>query len=71
MTTSTPAATVVDRPADLLPLTGKVLGTSQWRKVTQRDVDQFAEATGDHQWIHVDVERASQGRSAAPSHTVI
>jgi len=37
---------------------GTDLGTSDWIEVTQRHVDQFAEATGDHQWIHVDVERA-------------
>jgi acyl dehydratase len=37
---------------------GTDLGTSDWIEVTQRHVDQFAEATGDHQWIHVDVDRA-------------
>ena len=43
---------------DLLALEGKELGTSDWVTITQEQVDQFAEATGDHQWIHVDVERA-------------
>ncbi|HET6949746.1 MAG TPA: MaoC family dehydratase [Acidimicrobiales bacterium] len=37
---------------------GRELGTSDWFEVTQAQVDQFAEATGDHQWIHVDVDRA-------------
>jgi acyl dehydratase len=37
---------------------GKELGTSDWHEVTQKDVDQFADVTGDHQWIHVDPERA-------------
>ena len=39
---------------------GKKLGTSDWLVVDQKMIDQFAEATGDHQWIHVDVERAKQ-----------
>jgi acyl dehydratase len=39
---------------------GKSLGTSEWLVVDQRMIDQFAEATGDHQWIHVDVERAKR-----------
>jgi acyl dehydratase len=37
---------------------GKELGTSDWLVVDQQMIDQFAEATGDHQWIHIDVERA-------------
>ncbi len=37
---------------------GTDLGTSDWIEVTQRHIDQFAEATGDHRWIHVDVDRA-------------
>src|SRR4029079_9217896 len=36
---------------------GDVLGTSDWHEVTQKDVDTFADVTGDHQWIHVDVDR--------------
>jgi acyl dehydratase len=39
---------------------GDVLGTSDWHQVTQDEVDTFADVTGDHQWIHVDVERARQ-----------
>jgi acyl dehydratase len=37
---------------------GEVLGTSGWVEITQERVDTFADATGDHQWIHVDVDRA-------------
>ena len=44
---------------DLKP--GLELGPSEWREVTQDKVNQFADATGDHQWIHVDPERAAQG----------
>jgi acyl dehydratase len=40
---------------------GTHLGHSDWHTVTQRQIDQFAEATGDHQWIHVDPERAATG----------
>jgi acyl dehydratase len=40
---------------------GEHLGYSDWFEVTQERVDQFAEATGDHQWIHVDTERAKDG----------
>jgi acyl dehydratase len=44
--------------AEVPGLVGQELGTSDWHEVTQEHVNQFAEATGDHQWIHVDVERA-------------
>ena len=37
---------------------GEALGTSEWVQITQERVDTFADATGDHQWIHVDVDRA-------------
>jgi acyl dehydratase len=37
------------------------IGTSDWVRIDQKRVDQFADATGDHQWIHVDVERAKDG----------
>jgi acyl dehydratase len=50
--------------ADLVPLVGEELATSDWMTITQQQVNLFAEATGDHQWIHVDVERAKKGRSA-------
>jgi acyl dehydratase len=39
---------------------GEGLGLSEWYLVTQEEVDAFADATGDHQWIHVDVERAKE-----------
>ncbi|SDO99627.1 Acyl dehydratase [Klenkia soli] len=44
--------------ADLPTLKGQELGTSDWYDITQEAVNTFADATGDHQWIHVDVERA-------------
>ena len=49
--------TVVDL-ADLAGLVGREIGTSDWLPVTQQRIDAFADATGDHQWIHVDTERA-------------
>jgi acyl dehydratase len=39
-------------------LLGKQIGPSDWREVTQEDINAFADLSGDHQWIHVDVERA-------------
>jgi len=42
----------------LVAETGKELGVSDWHKVDQEQINTFAEATGDHQWIHVDVERS-------------
>ncbi|GDY29104.1 MaoC family dehydratase [Gandjariella thermophila] len=45
---------------------GEHLGYSGWHEVTQEQVDKFADATGDHQWIHVDVERAKQGPFGGP-----
>ena len=44
----------------LRELTDQVIGPSSWREVTQAMVDQFADLSGDHQWIHVDVERAQR-----------
>ena len=46
--------------AELPDLVGKELGTSDWVEVTQERVNLFADATGDHQWIHIDVERAKK-----------
>ncbi len=40
---------------------GEEIGTTDWVEITQERVDRFAEATGDHQWIHVDVEKAKDG----------
>lgn len=48
----------VERPADMKAYIGKTLGTSGWVTVDQPMINAFADATGDHQWIHVDVERA-------------
>ncbi|GAA3756388.1 MaoC family dehydratase [Microbacterium kribbense] len=47
--------------ADLPGLVGRDLGYTQWREVTQDQVNTFADATDDHQWIHVDPERAKTG----------
>ena len=47
-------------------LVGKNLGHSAWREITQDQVNTFAEATDDHQWIHVDPERAAEGPFGAP-----
>jgi acyl dehydratase len=46
--------------ADLPSLVGQEVGVSPWVEVTQARVDAFADATGDRQWIHVDVERATR-----------
>jgi len=51
----------VERPAELLGLAGKDLGSSSWFQVSQADIDMFADATRDHQWIHTDPERAASG----------
>lgn len=48
----------VEKPADMKAHVGKPIGSSEWVLVDQAMIDKFAEATGDHQWIHVDVERA-------------
>lgn len=46
--------------ADLESLAGQEIGVSDWHTIDQDRVNMFAEATGDHQWIHVDVERATK-----------
>src|SRR5579864_6096946 len=53
--------TTVGRVADLAALAGKQLGYSAWREITQEQVDTFADATDDHQWIHIDADRAAAG----------
>ena len=45
---------------DLDGLVGQEVGVSDWLEITQQRVNEFADATGDHQWIHVDVERATR-----------
>ncbi|MEZ5602789.1 MAG: MaoC family dehydratase [Burkholderiaceae bacterium] len=52
---------VFENLAELKPLVGEEIAVSDWVKVTQQRIDQFAEATGDHQWIHVDPQRAAAG----------
>ena len=52
--------------ADLQPLVGEHIADSDWIEVTQERIQLFAEATNDHQWIHVDVERAKAGPFGAP-----
>lgn len=54
-------ATVFSQPADLLEAVGQHLGYSDWLEIDQQRINLFAEATGDHQWIHVDPERAKDG----------
>ena len=54
-------ATVFETPAELEAAVGKHLGYSDWLEISQDRIDRFADATGDHQWIHVDPERAKQG----------
>jgi acyl dehydratase len=54
-------ASQLSTPQDLLTFASTELGTSSWVEITQEHVNQFAEATGDHQWIHVDVQRAKAG----------
>lgn len=51
----------VDGVDQLKQYRGKQLGYSSWHKVTQEQIDKFADATGDQQWIHVDQEAAKQG----------
>jgi acyl dehydratase len=54
------APLIVEKPQDLAKHIGQELGPSDWMTVDQAMIDKFAEATGDHQWIHVDVERAKR-----------
>ncbi|MEY9835130.1 MaoC family dehydratase [Streptacidiphilus sp. EB103A] len=56
----------VDGLDELRKLSGSDLGTSSWIEITQDRVNTFADATGDHQWIHVDVEKAAAGPFGAP-----
>jgi acyl dehydratase len=52
---------VFDRPTDVLAAVGEQLGPGDWLHLTQQRVDTFADATDDHQWIHVDPQRAAAG----------
>jgi len=60
------AARVISGADELKGLVGEHLGYSDYIEITQERVNQFAEATGDHQWIHVDVERAKKGPFGGP-----
>ncbi len=53
--------TVFKHPSELKAAEGKHLGVSEWLTIDQARIDKFADATGDHQWIHVDPERAKDG----------
>ena len=54
--------------SDLAGLVGQEVGVSDWVEISQERVNQFAEATGDHQWIHVDVERANREMGGPIAH---
>ena len=58
--------TTIAHPKDLLTMIGQDLGSSPWLDVTQERINLFADATDDHQWIHVDVERAKTGPFGGP-----
>lgn len=55
------ANVIITNPEQLLDLEGKTLGTTDWLTVSQQRINLFAEATNDHQWIHVDEEKAAKG----------
>ena len=57
---------VVPKPADLPSHVGADLGETDWLEISQERINTFADATGDHQWIHVDVEKAKDGPFGAP-----
>ena len=52
--------TIINSHAELEQLVGKELGVSEWHQFTQEQINLFADATLDHQWIHVDVEKAKK-----------
>ena len=57
---------IINGADELKGLVGEHLGYSPYVSISQEQVNQFAEATGDHQWIHIDVERAAAGPFGAP-----
>ncbi|WP_420429232.1 MaoC family dehydratase [Algiphilus sp.] len=59
-------ATVLDSADAIQAATGQTLGTSAWVQIAQERINTFADATDDHQWIHVDPERAKEGPFGAP-----
>ena len=52
---------IIENPSDLLGQEGLKIGPSDWMEISQKRINTFAEATGDHQWIHIDEERAKTG----------
>jgi acyl dehydratase len=56
---------------ELAGLVGRELGVSSWTAVTQQRINAFADATGDHQWMHVDVPRASRERGGTIAHGLL
>ena len=54
------ALVTADGIAELKQLIGQEVGPTDWREVTQEAINEFADVTGDHNWIHVDVERAKE-----------
>lgn len=60
------AATEINGLDDLESRVGSHVGYSEWHNVSQEQVNTFADATGDHQWIHIDVERAKAGPFGGP-----
>src|SRR5262245_20624289 len=59
---------IIQGVEELKSLIGQEVGVSDWFEVTQQRIDDFADATEDHQWIHVDVERA---KTESPFHSTI
>jgi acyl dehydratase len=59
--TGEPSPTVINGPDALRAAVGTTLGTSEWLTIDQARIDLFADATGDHQWIHTDPARAADG----------
>ncbi|HEB88606.1 MAG TPA: MaoC family dehydratase [Deltaproteobacteria bacterium] len=55
-----------DSPGELLNAIGEDLGETDWLEIDQERIDLFADATGDHQWIHVDPEKAAKGPFGRP-----
>jgi acyl dehydratase len=62
----TMAITVLEGHEEVVAAVGRHLGYSDWLLIDQHRVNEFADATGDHQWIHVDVERATAGIFGGP-----
>jgi acyl dehydratase len=57
---------ILESPDALLSVADPALGATEWVEITQERINQFADATGDHQWIHVDPEKAKDGPFGAP-----